>query len=105
MNRFRDRAMRAAYARALTAYAERHPNLFLASGRRNTGNAPASWFWRGYDHAFPGRWDPGSRQMLAYAWWRAGQDVHNRERRPIAKPTESCSHGPVNRDRKQETRS
>lgn len=54
----------------LKAYADKHPDVFHANGRRCIGNSQAGAFWKGYDLNPPYLIQKGS---LAYACYRAGQ--------------------------------
>lgn len=84
-NQFKDPTMRQQYNAAIYAFKTKHRNLFLLGAnplkrvRRsspNYGNAMAEFFWKGYDGILIGAgWDAASRQMVGYAYWRAGQDV------------------------------
>ena len=40
--------------------------------QRTSGNAVATYFWRGFDNA-PLQWDAASRRLMAYAHFRAGR--------------------------------
>lgn len=69
--------MRDTYDALMSWYATKHRNLFNPDGSRCTGNSSAGMFWRGYDGTTLGKGftDRASRQTLAYAAWRAGQDA------------------------------
>jgi hypothetical protein len=73
-NPFRNRDMRRAFDECVVGYEKRHKNFFTHGGLRHRANSIADYFWRGYDgvnaQAFA---DAGSRQTLAYAYWRAGR--------------------------------
>lgn len=73
-NRFRDPVLRRAYDEAITAHAATSKVLFHA-GQEHRGNGVAGPFWRGFHAEQSGHWDAASKQTLAYAYWRAGQDV------------------------------
>lgn len=87
MNRFRDPTMRAQYDAAVKAFEVKHRNLFMPNGERrrspNMGSSFATYFWKGFDGApqvgIGNFTDADSRKTVAYAYWRAGQDMAKRK--------------------------
>lgn len=75
-NRFKDPTLRKEYDNATTCFKAKHRNLFCADGSRSMGNSMASFFWRGFDGTQfgAGFTDAASKKILAYAYYRAGQD-------------------------------
>jgi hypothetical protein len=67
--------MRKAFEDLVSAYTERRKVLFLRDGTPNKGNSPANVFWMGFkgQNVGDGFADRASREMLAYAHWRAGK--------------------------------
>lgn len=78
-NRFKDRTLRKEYDAAAFAFQTKHRNLFYPDGSRCYGSSFASFFWRGFDGICMGKWDRASKKILAYAYWRAGQDAARRK--------------------------
>ena|SRR3974390_2853654 len=74
-NPFRDRTMRKEYAAAVLMWRQKHKNFFLANGDRHQGNNFAGFFWRGWDNLMAAQWDRASKQIIGYAYWRAGRDL------------------------------
>lgn len=75
-NPFRNKTMRRAFDDAVSMFNTRHKNLFLADGcTPHRGNSWAGMFWRGYEGTQIGVWDRASKQLPAYATWRAGKAV------------------------------
>src|SRR6516165_1200715 len=74
-NPFRDHTMRQQYAAAVFMYRTRHYNLFWPTGGRKSGSSMANFFWHGWDNLMVHQWDTKSKQMLGYAYWRAGRDL------------------------------
>ena len=71
-NHFRNPTMKACFAAAVRGFETRHKDFFHAGGTPNRGNSPAGYFWRGYEGAMAGTWDAASKQMMGYAYWKAG---------------------------------
>lgn len=80
-NPFKTDIRRKLYDAMLTAYRERTTSLFARDGspRFGTGSM-AGYFWRGYDGKL--KWDTGSKRMLGYACYRAGEDARKYEPLP-----------------------
>lgn len=76
-NPFREKMMRSQWEAAVLGYSTQHRNFFHASGARCQGNSFANAFWAGFDGMTTGRgnYDRASRRTIAYAYYRAGQDV------------------------------
>lgn len=76
-NRFRDKVLKREYDNAMAAYRAHNRTLFNTDGTRSKGNSIAGFFWLGYDGKVQGSGfvDRASRQMVGYAYWRAGQDA------------------------------
>lgn len=75
-NPFRDKTMRKEFDAAIFGFNTRHRNFIRDNGTRCYGNGCASAFWEGFDDQQPDKWaDRASRQMIAYAYYRAGQLV------------------------------
>lgn len=84
-NRFKDPTMRREYDAAMQMFTTRHRNLFMTNGERrrspNYGSSLATYFWGGFDGRTEGMFnfgDKASRNTVAYAHWRAGQDAAKR---------------------------
>lgn len=76
-NTFRDQMMRQNYDAAVDGWRTKHRNFFRPDGGQRRGSSMAENFWRGFDGQpgfGAGFIDRASRQTLAYAYWRAGQD-------------------------------
>jgi len=75
-NRFRNQIMRQHYDAIVGMYHTKHRTLFH-EGERTMGNGMASFFWRGFDGTQfgAGFTDRASKDTLAYAYYRAGQDM------------------------------
>ncbi len=75
-NRFKDPTLRNEYDNATRCFETKHRNLFCSDGSRSMGNSMASFFWRGFDGTQfgAGFTDAASKKILAYAYYRAGQD-------------------------------
>lgn len=76
-NKFKNLLMRGEYDVTMQAYLTKHRNLFHQDGSRNTLNSVGMMFWRGFDgtNLGAGFVDAASKNILAYAYWRAGQDA------------------------------
>lgn len=76
-NPFRERSMKHHFDAAISQWESRHANLFHKDGTRNMGNSMAGMFWRGFDgvQVGAGFTDRASKETLAYAFWRAGQEA------------------------------
>jgi hypothetical protein len=79
-NPFRNPRMKMAYLNVLISYHEKTRLLYDPQGERHQGNSQAMFFWRGYEGG-PGIgvWDADSRMTFAYAEWRCGRAVRQRE--------------------------
>ena len=74
MNRFRDPTLRKQYDVMVRLFREGHRDVGTPV-KRCKGNSFAGYFWQGFDGVAPQRFaDRDSRQTLAYACFRAGQD-------------------------------
>lgn len=78
-NPFRAAIMRAQFDGLVRAYDTKHRDLITADGLRNRGNGAAGPFWLGYDGLARERWNAASRKMIAWACYRAGEAVRQRE--------------------------
>jgi hypothetical protein len=84
-NPFKDPYMQGQYTAARRAYDVRHPSLFVKGKRRERGSYGSSFaiaFWNGYDFVTKGINGFASRQarqMIGYAWYRAGRDIAKEE--------------------------
>ncbi len=76
-NRFKNKLLRIQYDKAVAAYKSNHHDLFHEDGSTNTMNAVGMNFWRGFNgtQLGAGFTDAESRSTLAYAVYRAGQDM------------------------------
>ena len=81
-NRFKDPTMHREYDAVMGMFETKHRNLFMDNGERrhspNYGSSLATSFWGGFDGRAEGMFnfgDKASRNTLAYAHWRAGQDA------------------------------
>lgn len=84
-NPFRNPILRREYDAAVKAYSLRHRDLFLppsgvrrSAANRTIGSSFAFYFWQGYDEAaspIHARWDAASRQIIGWAYYRAGRDI------------------------------
>ena len=82
-NPFKNAVMRKEYDAAKFAFDAKHANLFINGQCRshvdqNIGSTFADYFWAGFDGFTQGRFDmtrSGSEGMVAYAYYRAGQDA------------------------------
>lgn len=74
-NPFRRISMQTAFHVLVEAYKGGRAVLFTADGKEHRGNSLADMFWRGFHDKTLGAGftDRASREMLAYAYWRAGQ--------------------------------
>lgn len=74
-NPFRNVSMRINFDVLVETYKCGGRVLFAADGRENRGSSMADMFWRGFygKTIGAGFTDRASREMLAYAHWRAGQ--------------------------------
>ncbi len=80
INPFRTKFMRANFDAVVAAYETKHKDLVRPDGTRHKGNSWATTFWRGYDNVLPGSWDAESRKTAAYAVWRAGRAIAEKEK-------------------------
>jgi len=79
MNRFKNHVMRKEYEVASYCWRIKHRDLFRNGEPYRHGSSFANFFWAGYDGRIPsgcgrGFTDRASREMIGYAWYRAGQD-------------------------------
>jgi hypothetical protein len=78
-NPFRNPVMRREFDAAVRAYEMRHRDLFRDAKPYKHGSSFANFFWAGYDGRIaPGagvgfKQDASSRNMIAYAYFRAGE--------------------------------
>lgn len=86
-NPFKKDMMRRQFASLVYCYFSRDKDLVRPDGSRHLGNSQATNFWRGFDNVNPQQWDSGSREMLAYAAYRAGQAVAAYEASISTQPT------------------
>jgi hypothetical protein len=89
-NPFKDAVMRRQFDACIHCYDTKHRDLIRADGGRHTGNAVANFFWQGFDGAGRDRWDAASRKMIAWACYRAGEEIRKREAKaaPVPTPTD-----------------
>lgn len=75
-NRFRDPTMRREYDAVVEMFHQEHRNLFH-QGTPTRGSSLAGQFWHGFNGTSLGAGftDRASKEMLAYAYWRAGRDM------------------------------
>lgn len=78
-NPFRNKTMRSQYDACVFCYDTKHRDLIRPDGTRHKGNSVAHHFWMGYDRVAIERWDRESRKMIAWAIYRAGMFVRERE--------------------------
>lgn len=74
-NPFKKDMMRRIFATCIYGYFSRDKDFVRADGSRHLGNSTSVTFWRGFDNLNPQQWDAGSKEMVAYAAYRAGQLV------------------------------
>lgn len=74
-NPFKDTTMRREFDASVRAYNMKHANLFRKDGTQANGSSFASFFWKGFNgtNFGAGFTDRASRQMIGYAYYRAGQ--------------------------------
>lgn len=75
-NPFRNETMQKHWEELVAAYERRSPVLFNVDGSFNRGCSPAGYFWQGFESMSGAPrpiWDRASKEMAAYAQYRAGQ--------------------------------
>lgn len=77
-NRFRNPTMRAQYDILVKAYNDKSVHLFHKDGSQKRGSSIATYFWKGFNDT-PTNWCRESKTWVAYACFRAGQDMAEME--------------------------
>lgn len=89
-NRFKNPILKQAYDNCIKMFETKHETLFNKGGFQSAGNGIANSFWKGYNGTvFGAGWDAESKDTLAYAYWRAGEDISKRITKAKPKPETS----------------
>jgi hypothetical protein len=80
MNGFKDKTMRREYDAGVRMWETKDRNLFYPDGTICRGSSFAVYFWDGFNKTGRQDYDPKSRQMTGFAYFRAGQDCAKKAR-------------------------